>query len=105
MKTRNKILGTGTGLAVAAAGAYFLYGKRGAKNRAKIEGWALKLKGEVLEKLETMKNVDRQAFHDLVERTATRYGRVKRVSASELKHVTGELKGAWSHIRQASKAT
>ena len=98
MKTRDKVLGAGIGMAVAAAGAYFLYGKRGAKNRAKVEGWALQLKGEVLEKLENMKEIDQESFEDLVERTAARYGRVKRVSAAELKHVTEELKSAWSHI-------
>ena len=98
MKTRDRVMGVGLEMAVAAAGAYFLYGNRAAENRARIKGWALKLKGEVLEKMESMKEVDRQAFEALVERTAARYGRVKRVSASELKHVTKELKNAWSHI-------
>jgi hypothetical protein len=98
MKARNKIVGAGIEMAVAAAGAYFLYGQRSAENRARVKGWVLKLKGEVLEELESMRTVDRQAFEALVERTAARYGRVKRVSASELKHVVGELKSAWSHI-------
>ncbi len=98
MKTSDKIMGTGIGLAVAAAGAYFLYGKRGAKMRAKTAGWALQLKGEILEKMEKMKEVDQDAFESLVEQTAARYGRVKRVSGAELKHVTQELKSAWSHI-------
>ena len=35
----------GIGLAaLAAAGAYFLYGKNGKKNRKKISGWMLKAK-------------------------------------------------------------
>lgn len=39
MKTRNKVIGAGIGLtALAAAGTCFLYGKRGAKNRAAIAG-------------------------------------------------------------------
>ena len=84
--------------AIAAAGAYFLSGARGAKNRERISGWALKLKGEVLEGLENLKEIDQEAYHRLVEKTAQRYGRVKRVSASELKHMTEELKGAWAHI-------
>ncbi|MFA6091474.1 MAG: hypothetical protein WCU88_00780 [Elusimicrobiota bacterium] len=103
MKTRDKIVGAGIGMAVAAAGAYFLYGKRGAKNRAAIEGWVLKTKGEVLEKMENMKEVDEKAFNSIVEETAARYGRVRRVSASELKHVTEELKKAWTHIGKQLK--
>ena len=99
MKTKDKVLGTGVGLAaLAAAGAYFLYGQRGAKNRETVAGWALQLKGEVLEKMESLKDVNQQAYNELVEETAERYGRVKQVSASELKHITDELKNAWTHI-------
>ena len=99
MKTKDKLLGAGIGLAaLAAAGTYFLYGKRGAKNREKIAGWALQLKGEVLEKMENLKDINQQAYNELVEETAQRYGRVKRVSTRELKHITSELKSAWTHI-------
>src|SRR5256885_1917683 len=81
-----------------ASGAYFLYGKRGAQNREKIEGWALQLKGEVLERMEKLKDINQQAYDQLVDETASRYGRTKRVSAHELKHLTAEMKNAWSHI-------
>ncbi|KKW48138.1 MAG: hypothetical protein UY99_C0011G0001, partial [Parcubacteria group bacterium GW2011_GWA1_59_11] len=40
--SRKQAIGIGAGLAaaaVAAAGAYFLYGKRGAQNRKKVRGW------------------------------------------------------------------
>jgi gas vesicle protein len=104
MKTKDKMIGAGIGLAaLAAAGAYFLYGKRGAKNREKIAGWTLQLKGEVLEKLEKLKDINQEAYNELVEETAERYGRTKRVSASELKHITGELKNAWAHISAQMK--
>lgn len=99
MKNRDKLVGAGVGMAaIAAAGAYFLYGKRGAKNREVIAGWALQMKGEVLEKMESLKEIDQEAYHRLVDKTAQRYGRVKRVSASELKRMTAELKDAWAHI-------
>ncbi|HAH05244.1 MAG TPA: hypothetical protein DCM05_01765 [Elusimicrobia bacterium] len=99
MKNKDKMIGAGIGLAaLAAAGGYFLYGRRGAKNRERIAGWALQLKGEVLEKMENLKDLNQQAYEKLVDDTAARYGRVKRVSASELKHITDELKSAWTHI-------
>lgn len=104
MKTKDKTLGAGIGLAaLAAAGAYFMYGKRGVKNREKISGWALQLKGEVLEKMAKLKDVNQQTYNELVEETAERYGRVKRVGGSELKHVTAELKNAWTHIGKQLK--
>jgi len=99
MKNRNKLIRAGVGMAaIAAAGAYFLYGKQGAKKREMIAGWVLKMKGEVLENMENLKEIDRETYHGLVDETAARYGRVKRVSADELKHMTEELKGAWTHI-------
>ncbi len=99
MKTKDKMLGAGIGLAaIAAAGTYFLYGKRGAKNREAIAGWALQLKGEVLEKMAKLKDINQERYNELVESTAERYGRVKRVSASELKVITDDLKNAWTHI-------
>lgn len=104
MKTRDKMIGAGIGLAaLAAAGTYFLYGKRGAKNREAISGWALQLKGEVLEKMEKLKSLDRASYEKLVEDTAERFGRVKRVGASELKIITADLKNAWSHIGKELK--
>jgi len=104
MKSRDKMIGAGIGMAaLAAAGAYFLYGRKGAKNRERVAGWALQLKGEVLEKMENLKGLDQKAYDKLVDETADRYGRVKRVSASELKNIAVDLKKAWSHIDKQLK--
>jgi len=101
MKKPVKILGAGIGLAaVAAAGAYFLYGEKGAKNRAMISGWTLKMKGEVLEKIESMKTIDRETYLRLVDKVAERYTRLDTISAAELQHLTVELKNAWAHINK-----
>ena len=99
MNKTGKPAEAGSGIAaLAAAGAYFLYGKRGAWNREKIEVWALQLKGEVLEKIEKLKPLDKNIYYKLVDETAERYGWAKRVSAFELKNVTMDLKNAWAHI-------
>jgi len=104
MKTKDKMIGAGIGLAaLAAAGTYFLYGKRGAKNRETITGWALQLKGQVLEKMEKLKNVNQEEYNKLIEESVERFGRVKNVSAAELKLVTADLKSAWSHIGKELK--
>ena len=104
MKTKDKMIGAGIGLAaLAAAGTYFLYGKRGAKNRETIAGWALELKGQVLSKMEKLKNVDQKAYNNLIEETVMRFSRVKNVSAAELKLITADLKSAWSHIDRELK--
>lgn len=104
MKTKDKMIGAGIGLAaLAAAGTYFLYGKRGAKNREAIAGWALELKGQVLGKMEKLKDVNQKEYNALIEETVVRFGRVKNVSASELKLITADLKSAWAHIDRELK--
>ena len=104
MKTKDKMIGAGIGLAaLAAAGTYFLYGKRGAKNRETIAGWALQLKGQVLEKMEMLDNVNQEAYNELITETVERFGRVKKVSAADLKLITADLKSAWSHIDKELK--
>ena len=99
MKKNGKIIGAGIGLAaLTAAGIYFLYGKKGAKNRERVYGWALKMKGEVLEKIESMKKIDRETYLRMVDKIAERYARKESISASELQHLTVELKNAWTLI-------
>ena len=103
-KTKSKIIKAGVGLAaLAAAGSYFLYGKKGAKNREVIAGWTLKMKGEVLEKMEKIKELNEDKYYKLVDTVAVRYKRVKSVSATELKHMVKELKGGWQHIKKQVK--
>ena len=87
-------LGIGVGLttaAVAAVGAYFLYGSKDApKNRKKVKSWALKAKGEVLEVLEKAEKIEQaiilyeQSVKDLFagtfpyDRLMVIYGKLKR---------------------------
>lgn len=98
MKKSEKIAGGIALAAIAAAATYFLTGKRGKENREKIAAWTLKMKGEVLEKMKKMKDLNKEAYHALVDEVAVRYERAERVSAAEMKHLKDEVKGAWSHI-------
>ena len=89
--------------AIAAAATYFLTGKRGQDNREKIAVWTLKMKGELLEKMRKMKEVNEEAYYKLVDEIVPHYQRVGRVSVSEMKHLTKELKSAWAHISKQLK--
>jgi len=101
---KDKIIGAGIGLAaLAAAGAYFLRGEKGARHREKIRGWALKMKGEVLGKLESANKIDRDTYLRLVDKVAGRYAGMETVTKAELQHLTVELKNAWSHIDKKLK--
>ncbi|HCC49044.1 MAG TPA: hypothetical protein DEQ38_13150 [Elusimicrobia bacterium] len=104
MKKTGKILGAGIGLAaITAAGAYFLYGDKNAKNREKVRGWALKMKGDVLEKMESMETIDRETYLRMVDKIAERYSKLETMSAAELRRLTVDLKNAWVHIDKKLK--
>lgn len=94
-----KLVGAGLGVAlVAALGTFLMYGERGEKNRKLIAGWVLKMKGEVLEKAEEAKDLGEEEYYRIVDEVSSRYARLGKVGAEELKHMTAELKGAWGRI-------
>lgn len=97
------ILAVGAGL-VGAAGTLFLYGKNGPKNRKKIKGWALKAKGEVLEKLETLSEVSEDTYNTIVDEVMKRYELAKNIDQSELLALAKELKGHWRSLKKSMAA-
>lgn len=105
-KTSNN--GVEIGLAIAGlaavAGAVFLYGtEAGKKKRKEIKGWTLKAKGEVIEKLETLKEVNEENFHKVVDTVAAKYGKLKTVAPNDLEEVVNDLKKSWKHIVKIAK--
>ena len=103
MEKSKKVIGAGLMVAAVAAATYFLTGKRGRANREKISAWTLDLKAEVLRRMRQLKVMNREVYHELVDEVAARYQRVGRVSASEMRHLTEEMKGAWTHISRQLK--
>ena len=101
-------LGIGVGLttaAVAAAGAYFLYGSKSApKNRKKVKGWALKAKGEVLEALEKADKITQGEFNNLVEGAVKTYSKVEKLSKSELDEFKKEMGDNWNGLVKSGVA-
>lgn len=102
----NKVVATGIGLgaaAVAAAGAFFLYGsKNAAKNRKQVKSWALKAKAEVLEKLEDASEMTHKEYDDLIKSVAQAYAGAKNASKKDLVEFSKEMKDHWNAIEKAA---
>ncbi len=90
------------GLAAAAAvGGYFLYNSKDAQKKVKkVKGWALKAKGEVLEKIEKLKEVNETAYNQVIDAVLSRYQKVSNIDASELIQISKELKSHWKSIQK-----
>jgi len=106
LSTEQKI-GVGVGLtaaAVAAAGAYFLYGSESAaKNRKTVKSWALKAKAEVLEKLEDAKEMTSDEYEELIAAVAGTYAGVKGATKKDLKEFAAEMQDHWKVIEKVGK--
>lgn len=89
------------GLTAAAVGAYYLYGhKDAAKNRAKVKGWMLKAKGEVLEELEKTKDVTESAYMGAIDTVAEKYRALKNIDIGELETFLREMRDHWHGIQR-----
>lgn len=90
------------GLAAAAAvGGYFLYNNKDAQKKIKkVKGWALKAKGEVLEKIENLKEVNEDAYNKVIDAVLSRYNKVSNIDTTELAQISKELKSHWKSIQK-----
>jgi hypothetical protein len=102
-------IGMGLGmLAALSAGAYYLYGtKEGAKKRLKIRGWMLKAKGEVMDKMESLKEVNEEKYNALVDTVMKKYHGLKTIDPKEVEAMVSDLKKHWKnierHLKEAGK--
>ncbi len=94
-----------TAAAVAAAGAYFLYGSKSApKNRKVVKSWALKAKGEVLEALEKAEAMTEKEYKSLVDVIAGTYAIVQGATRGEISDFRKEMKDHWAKIEKSAVA-
>ena len=91
-----EVVAISAGVAAMAAAGYFFFGPSGEKNRKKMKGWMIKMKGEIIEKMEALKDVSEPAYHAIVEGVASKYASV--VDSAELDKIVKELKKHWKSI-------
>jgi len=99
---KDKGIGIGAiGLAVAAAviaGSYIMSDK-GKKPRKKIKGWMLRARGEILEGLEMLEEINEDAYNKVVDEVTARYQTLKNVDKKELALMAAELRGQWKAMQ------
>lgn len=96
-------LAVGAGVAVASAAAYLLMGPEGKKNRKQIKGWAVKMKGEMIEKLEDLQEVTEPVYNKIVDQISEKYAKVKNIDKEDIDEVVGEVKKHWKALAKDAK--
>lgn len=97
------IAGAIAGVAAAAAGLVYFYGPKGDKRRKKLKGWMLKVKGEVLTRLEEAEELSKEKYDEIVDKAIDSYRDAKDASEKELDELKERLKGEWEHIKQVAQ--
>lgn len=103
VKSIGKAVAVGAGIAALSAAAYVLFGPEGKKNRKAIRGWAIKMKGEVIEKLETAKEITEPVYNDIVNKVSEKYAKLKNVDAEELTKAVEDLRKQWKNMVRDAK--
>lgn len=96
-----KVIAITAGVAALAAAGYFFLGPDGKKNRKVARGWMIKMKGEVVEKMEKAKDVSEEAYENIVDQVAKTY--VSTGGKAEVEKLAKELKKHWKSISGEGK--
>ncbi len=108
-KTNNKKLAAGlavlgASLAGLAATAYFFFGPKGKANQKHAKAWAIKMKADVIAKLEAARKITEPVYHEIIDSVAKEYARGKEAGQSEVKALALDLKKHWKTISKSAKA-
>ncbi len=97
-----KVIAIGAGVAALTAAGYFFLGPNGKKNRRVTRAWMIKMKGDIVEKMESMKDITEEAYHKVVDTVAAAYTTIG--GKEEVSKMAKELKGHWKSISGKGKS-
>jgi len=94
----------GAGIAVLSGAAYLLFGPEGKKHRKDLKSWMLKMKAEIMEKMEDAKELTAPAYEAIVAQVSDKYKALKHVNAADIEKEVAELKKNWRAMTKMVKA-
>ncbi len=100
-----KVLAVSAGIAALGAGAYLLFGPDAKKNQKKAKGWLVKMKGEIIEKMEQAKEVTAPVFSSIVDEVGTQYSKAKNIDTTELRAGIADIKRQWKGMAKHAANT
>lgn len=88
----------GASLAGLAATAYFLFGPKGKKHQQQAKAWAIKMKGDVVEKLEKAREITEPVYLEIIDTVSREYKKGKKASQLEIDALAADLKKHWESM-------
>jgi hypothetical protein len=99
-----KMVAIGAGVAAATVAAYLLFGPNGKKNRKIVKGWMVKMKGEIIEKIENVKDITEPVYKSIVDKVASKYAGLKNIDQEEFTKVVSEIQKGWKNLSGGKKS-
>ena len=84
--------------AAALAAAYFFLGPKGKKHQKQAKAWAIKMKADVVEKLENAREVSEPVYHEIIDSVAAEYKKGKKAGQAEIVDLATDLKKHWKTL-------
>jgi hypothetical protein len=100
-----KVVTIGAGIAALAAATYYFFGPEGKKNQKSVKGWMIKMKGEIIDKMEDAKEVSESAYHEIVDSVGAKYLKAKKVTPEDVGVYVDTLKKQWKGISKSVLGT
>jgi gas vesicle protein len=99
MKTSSKaLLGIGAGIAAIATATYYFKGPHGKEHSKKMKGWMIKMKGEIIDRIEDAKDLTKEKYEDIIDTVASTSSATLKASKEEINDFADELKSHWDDI-------
>ncbi len=92
------VAAVGAGVVALAAASYYFFGPEGKKNRNSLKGWMIKMKGEIIEKMEDAKDLTEDVYAKIVDVVSAKYAKAGKVSEMEIRMFSDMLKAQWKGI-------
>lgn len=99
-----KTAGIVVGVAAVGAIAYLLFGPEGKKNQKIAKGWAVKMKGEIMEEIEKLEEISGPIYEKIVDKVGEKYKKIKNVDLEDVVTEINNFKKSWKEIEKKSKA-
>jgi len=96
------IAAVAAGVAALAAGSYYFFGPEGKKNRGKLKGWMIRMKGEIVEKMENAKDLTEDVYARIVDSVAAKYAKGSKIAEADIKALADSLKSQWKGISRSA---
>ena len=94
----------GATLAGLAATTYFFLGPKGKKNQKHAKAWVVKMKADVIEKLEMARDITEPTYHEIIDSLAAKYEKGMKASHEEVTALAQDLKKHWKTISSGARA-